>query len=66
MYNIDYLPQLEDFHRNFFGRSEVPAREISDEVHIMYSTPERIEILACEEDINGEWVPKKNHSPLLK
>ena len=67
MYNVAFLPQLEEFRRNLFGlgvvSGEVTPRESSDESHERYSVPEHIETVPCHEDTNGEWVPIRENNP---
>jgi hypothetical protein len=55
MYNTDYLPQLEESRRHLFDNRNPRNLPVSSR----YFPPQNIEILECEEDTNGEWVPKK-------
>ncbi|MBS3075590.1 hypothetical protein J4429_03970 [Candidatus Pacearchaeota archaeon] len=53
MYNIDFLPQLEESRRHLFGNSD-PHNPLSS---ALYHPPLTLKIIKCGEDINGEWVP---------
>jgi hypothetical protein len=53
MYNIDFLPQLERSRRYIFGNRNPEDPRGMPVVHYVPST----EIIQCEENERGEWVP---------
>jgi hypothetical protein len=54
MYNIDFLPQLEESRRRLFGSLE-PGEAV--EKISNYSPPVGAKVIKCVEDVNGEFVP---------
>ena len=56
MYNVNFLPQIEEFRANLFGTA-FDLRQASDEAHSRYSLPKDVKVLECHKDTNGEWVP---------
>lgn len=64
MYNPKYLPQLEKFRVDVFGRRG-DSRELEERAklggrrveQIPYSLPAGIKVIPCVQDTNGEWIP---------
>jgi len=54
MYNVGYTEQLERFRRETFG--SLDPRELP--ASVSYLPPADLEVIECEEDSNGEWIPK--------
>lgn len=56
MYNLKFLLQLEASRQHLFGALE--PREAADRVN-NYVPPEKTEVIECEENRNGEWIPRR-------
>jgi len=65
MYNIDFLPQLEEFRKHLWGAGCVDVQVAAEKASRRgYVPPADVEILPCYEDTNGEWVPYPvKHTP---
>ena len=57
MYNTKFLHQLERFRKYLWRRGVTDTRQASAEAHERYSVPNEVQLVPCEEDENGEWVP---------
>ncbi len=56
MYDIDFLPQIEEFGTYLFG--SLDPRNLPAHFIFGYIPSKDLEILECVEAPNGEWVPK--------
>jgi len=63
MYNIDFLPQLEESRRHFFGSLE--PREAVQRIS-PYFPPVGLRVVECVEDTNGEFVPIRTLDEVVK
>jgi len=58
MYNIDYLPQIEEFHRYLWGAGCVdPIAAAEEASRKAYFPPKDLEVVPCVKAPNGEWIP---------
>lgn len=61
MYNTDFREQCENFRRHLFGYEGVVDPQLAAHKASLrgYVPQEDMEMIECEQNSNGEWVPKR-------